>query len=196
MDAAVNWTWQELARNGHRPETGPSAEEEQARVEAEVEAAFQRGLQEGMARGRAQARRELSGSLAVANQVVDDVQAAQAGWLAGLEETLAGLAVGIARQLVERELEADPTIVAELVRRAMTHFPTGQTVRIRLHPGDLKALSEADEGPPADVDGREARWIADPSVPAGSFLLEGPERVLDGRLDRALERIFRSLTDA
>ena len=42
--------------------------------------------------------------------------------------------------------------------------------------------------------GREARWIADEDVVPGGCIVEGPDRIVDGRVDQALERIFWELT--
>jgi flagellar biosynthesis/type III secretory pathway protein FliH len=39
----------------------------------------------------------------------------------------------------------------------------------------------------------EILWQADAHVVRGGCLVEGRERVLDGRIDTALERVYRSL---
>lgn len=194
MDAAVDWTWKELPTGEPAPEENSEAvEEERARVEAALDDAYRRGLDEGIAQGRRQARHELSTALAVANQVVDQARDAHDGWMENLEATLAALAVGIARHLVERELDADPELLGHLMSRALTHFPTDECIRVRIHPDDREALHGADPDTPVLPPERDTRWISDASVPRGSFILEGPEQVLDGRLDRALERVYRSM---
>ena len=44
--------------------------------------------------------------------------------------------------------------------------------------------------------GREVRWIPDASIGRGGCVVEGPERIVDGRLESALERVYRRITDA
>lgn len=197
MDAAVDWTWKELPTGEPEPEQTPEAvEEERVRTETALDDAYRRGLDEGIAQGRRQARHELATALAVANQVVDQARDAHDGWMQNLEASLAALAVGVARHLVDRELDADPELLGHLMSRALTHFPPDECIRVRINPDDREALHGADPDTAVMPPERDTRWISDPSVPRGSFILEGPEQVLDGRLDRALERIYRSMTDA
>jgi hypothetical protein len=39
----------------------------------------------------------------------------------------------------------------------------------------------------------EIRWISDVSILRGGCLMEGRERIIDGRVDTALERAYRGL---
>ncbi len=41
---------------------------------------------------------------------------------------------------------------------------------------------------------RPLRWMADERVERGGCLIEGRERIVDGRVDMALERIYRALS--
>jgi flagellar biosynthesis/type III secretory pathway protein FliH len=38
--------------------------------------------------------------------------------------------------------------------------------------------------------------MADPAISAGGCLIEGHERIVDGRVDAALERLYRRLSHA
>jgi flagellar biosynthesis/type III secretory pathway protein FliH len=40
---------------------------------------------------------------------------------------------------------------------------------------------------------RELRWTPDARVARGGVLAEGRERIVDGRVDSALERMYRAL---
>jgi hypothetical protein len=61
---------------------------------------------------------------------------------------------------------------------------------VRLNPADLGALGL---GPGA---GAPVQWTADPVLEPGSFVVESPARVVDGRTDVALRQLFERLTDA
>src|SRR5581483_5312930 len=108
------------------------------------------------------------------------------------EENVAALAVIVARQLISREVSLDPELVADLVRRALTEFPIDQSVRIRVNPLDLSLLTlgaGADGSPLAPITGaRDVTWQADPRISRGGALVEGRDRIIDGRVDTALER--------
>jgi flagellar biosynthesis/type III secretory pathway protein FliH len=59
-----------------------------------------------------------------------------------------------------------------------------------VHPEDLAAC-ERFSG--AEHVGATVRLVADTSVIRGGCLTEGRERIIDGRIDSALERVYRSL---
>jgi flagellar biosynthesis/type III secretory pathway protein FliH len=195
VDTAVDWTWKELPGNGANSSGDPEVtpEELELQTQAALEEAYRRGLAEGITRGQAEARQELAAALSVARQAVDQVRAEQAEWMANLDESLAAVAVGAARLLVEQELATDHQVIERLIARALTQFPREHKVKVRVNPDDLQRMGEADPG--AAEGGREARWIGDPSIQPGDFLVEGPERLLDGRLDKALERLYRSMAN-
>ena len=123
---------------------------------------------------------------------LEDVRLHQARWTANAEENLAVLAVAVARQLIAREVESDPSIVAGLVQRALSQFPLDQQVTVRLHPDDVDScngLLQPGEGNKF----HEIRWAADAQVHRGGCMVEGRERIIDGRVDTALERIYQSI---
>jgi flagellar biosynthesis/type III secretory pathway protein FliH len=39
------------------------------------------------------------------------------------------------------------------------------------------------------------RWLADARIQPGGCVVEGRERIVDGRVDTALERLYRKLSD-
>lgn len=154
---------------------------------------YARGLVDGekKAAAAAQARMnelqalviEATGKLAEATNIAPSV----------LEENIATLAVIVARQIVQREVTFDHDIIADLVRRSLTEFPIDHPVRIRVNPMDLALLTtNADRSP---ITGKyEVSWLADPRVSRGGCLIEGRDRIIDGRVDTALERAYRKMS--
>ena len=191
---ASRWDWEDLSANGN----GPVDEAQlQALREQELETAYRRGRAEGEEAAHGRARREVANAVAATRSVLLEVQEAQEAWSRVLEENLVALAAGIARRILERELEGDLDAFRGLVQQAVTAFPPAQAVKVRLHPADLAMLAEAGDGVVPDDEttaGREARWIADEDVIPGGCIVEGPDRIVDGRVDEALERIYWGLT--
>lgn len=214
--------WDEHAPAAAVP-AGPTAEElEAARQQAEFEAAFEAAvaeqvaqamaqreaeeaarleevraaaLAEGEAAGRAACEQEvleaLGSAYAALHEAAQAVQAQGERWTANLEENVAALAVGVARHVVGREVAADPAVVRALAARAVLEFPVDQPLTVRAHPDDLAAL-RATLGDAA-ADARDLRWTADANLARGGVLVEGRERIVDGRVDAALERVYRAL---
>jgi flagellar assembly protein FliH len=202
------WAPADLLRFVESSETaGPSistaAVEAAERRAAEQARAHQAELSEALERGREEGRREesarLQQALAAAHSAIDEVRGAEAVRLEAFESNLAALAVAVARHVMGRELSADGAgIIADLVRQALTHFPVNQPVRVRVHPADLSLISAVapDHGGPIPIGpGREVRWLADPQVQRGGCVVEGTDRLVDGRVDLALERVYRALVD-
>jgi flagellar biosynthesis/type III secretory pathway protein FliH len=106
-----------------------------------------------------------------------------------------------------------------LVEHALAEFPVDQPLTIRVNPADLAALKAAagaaagaasGGGPSGPASGgvalssaapdaarlfgeRTVRWLPDARLAAGGCLVEGRERIVDGRVDTALERVYRRL---
>lgn len=163
--------------------------QELARIEA---AAYAHGRADGEKMAWAELLPRIESIGDALGEALEDVRLHQQRWTSNAEENLAVLAVAVARQLIAREVEGDPSIVAGLVQRALAQFPLEQQVAVRLHPEDVdscNALLQPSEGNKF----HEIRWVADPMVHRGGCMVEGRERIIDGRVDTALERIYRSI---
>ena len=193
----MDWTWQDLSPDGPSETSGaPTPEELEGIRQAEKDEAYERGFNEGVEAGRRQALKEMGPNLQASVRVVEEMEEFREALLDQLQENVAALALAIARHLMEREVKEDPEIVENLVRSALSHFPLDQAVRIRMNPLDLSAISQetAPERAPLAA-GREVRWTPDEAIRRGGCVVEGPERIVDGRVDTALERIYRKVSD-
>ncbi len=157
------------------------------------DATYEQGFADGRREGEAVARRELGQAAAALLGAARELAARQVEFARDRERNLQGLALVVAQKLFEREVAADPTILRQLVQRALELLPEEEGVTIRLHPADLEAArGEVDRlarGDPA----LPLKWVADPELGRGSFLLETPLRVIDGRTDTALRQLYERL---
>ncbi len=174
-----------------------AAAEAQARQDT-LDAAYSAGFDEGRMQGELAEAARLRAAMTTAESALDDVRNGEVRWLANLEENIAALAVGIAQQIVAREVSVAPDVVVGLVQRAIQEFSLDQPLSIRLNPADLTALQSIQrDGSDAVLSltaGRDARWTADSQIEPGGCVVEGRERIVDGRVDTALERLYRRLT--
>ena len=170
--------------------TAPAFDEaaERARI---AEEAFAQGYEEGRIAGEIAERTRLQGAVRACTDALAAVNDSSQRWLEHVEENICALAVAVARQIVGREIETADEIVRDLVRRALAEFPIDQPVTVRLNPTDLSVLQSAD---PALAERREAVWVADARIAQGGCMVEGRDRVIDGRVDTALERLYRRLS--
>ncbi len=156
--------------------------------------AFERGRAAGRDDVEQRSHEQLSRVLQALVEATQSVHAHEQRWLGNVEENLAAAAVTVARHLIQRELTAEPSVVTDLVARALAQFPMERSITVRLHPDDLSVVQNSmviDQSFAAQA--REVRWHADPHIVRGGCLVDGRERVLDGRIDMALERAYRTL---
>ncbi len=174
-----------------------AAERIAAQRQAEIEEAYNRGFDDGVAAAAGEQLARVESALRMLQAALTAVQASESTWTENAREHIAALAVGVARHVIARELRGDPHVIADLTRRALTHFPANESVRVLVHPEDLSVLSAASpDGSNVRVaPGREVHWVADPAVEPGGCIVEGRRRIVDGRVDHALERIYQKLAD-
>jgi flagellar biosynthesis/type III secretory pathway protein FliH len=158
--------------------------------QAREEKAFARGRAEASHAERERADARCRSALQAVSRVADHLEAIAGEFAQDRERDLQGLAVAVARHIVQHELTIAPERVGELVRRALALLPLDHSIEVRLNPEDLDALAASLEG--LRPEGREVhvRWVADPSVPRGDFMAETPHRIVDGRTDVALRALY------
>ncbi len=197
--AVVTWDWTELDGTPSSLDRNRSTGQEGAvHDEDRAEAAYRRGVADGREALQATVGRELELAKSAALSAVDEVRKHSEAWAARLKDNLVALAVGIARQIVEREIDQDPEIFLDLARKAVAAFPVDEPVKVRLHPDDLALLVQggASAGESSiSVGDRTVPWVSDEEMVRGGCLVEGPIKIVDGRLDKALKRVYRTLTD-
>jgi len=169
--------------------------EEQLEVERAKQriAAYRRGVDEATKKERGLAEQRCESALEAVKQVADRLETVATEFARDRERDLHGLAIAVARQIVQHELMIDPLRVGELVRRALDLLPLDTSIEVRLNPGDLETLGTSVEKllPP----GRAVRlhWLADPGIERGDFVIESPQRIVDGRADVALRDLYERL---
>jgi len=174
-------------------ERAPSLTLMAAQLELARQEAYARGLEEGRQAGALDERARLATAAATAREAIARVQEGERRWGANAEENVVALATAIARHIIGRELASDDALLRELVARALAEFPIAQAVTVRVNPADVAALTGAEA---AALGGarEEIAWTGDARVGRGGCVVEGRDRIIDGRVDTALERLYRRLS--
>lgn len=167
-----------------RPLTARQLEELQLQAREE---GFEQGRREGLEAGRKDilARvHELSAlmhTLARPLEQLDDQ----------IEEQLVQLAMAVARQLVRRELKADPGQVLAVVREAMAVLPIGaRGVRLHLHPDDAALVREM-----LSLTEGEQSWniVEDPILTRGGCKVSSDSSQIDATVERRLHSVIATV---
>lgn len=157
------------------------------------EAAYARGIEDGRRQAQAEAQRNLDQAVERLRAVSDTLEALQAGFMSELEDNLHVLALAVGRQLLQRDVAADPGIVRELVRQSLAALPVGAQAVIHLHPLDYSAIEQHLGLPATDPRLGDLHWVSDPVMEQGGCLVEAPNWVQDATVETGLRELFRVL---
>ena len=155
--------------------------------------AYEQGMAAGIDEERSRSQERCRNVLQTVTHAAAKLESIQAQFAQDRERDLHGLAVAIARQLIQRELTLDPALTAELVRRALALLPLDTVIEVRLHPDDLTVLGSTVQEFAAPGRHLQLTWVGDPLLDRGGFVLETPARVVDGRADVALRQLYERL---
>lgn len=166
-------------------------------LERAMQEAYERGVAEGRRVGDQEATARLRYAMDALTEALESLNADAARWVGNAEENICALAMAVARQVIGREVTLDKSGLSTMVAQALEEFPLDQPVTLRLNPQDLQVINSAfaalgDASPLASR--KEVHWLADQRIAAGGCLIEGRDRIVDGRVDTALERLYRRVT--
>jgi flagellar biosynthesis/type III secretory pathway protein FliH len=166
-------------------------------LERAIDDAYARGMEEGRRAGALAEAARLRQAMSVVTDALESLNADAEKWVGNAEENICALAVAMARQVIGREVVLDKSTLSAMVQQAMGEFPLDQPLTLRVNPQDLQAIHSAfaalGEASPLNLH-KEVQWLPDARIASGGCLIEGRDRIVDGRVDTALERLYRRLT--
>lgn len=154
---------------------------------AQVEAA--RAVAEAQARARVELEAAWHERLHRLDRLLEDL--GQQGPVALAERfapAVVTLALEVARKLVRREVECDPSLLLSWVRDAAERLHGAGELVVRVNPQDLELLRSS--GVELDRAGPRVRWIADPRVDGGCVVESEA-----GAVDATMTTQLRSLRE-
>lgn len=169
--------WQVPAFDAPPSPKPPSIEELQRIEESARREGFEAGKREGLKAGEGEVRKLIA--------QIEGVVEAMARPLGRLDDDVHGalghLAVRIAGALLGRAYEAEPELLAQLVRTALQAAGPGQrNIELRLHPDDITVLK------PWLPDWPDALVVADAQLARGDVRIHGDGVRIDARTDARL----------
>ena len=177
------------------PQVGQDAEAHELvsheKKASESEEERQRGYETGLAQGRQQAEIEQEQWAARIEQLLNSLASPLTSLDEEVEHQLVHLCIIIAKQLVRRELRADPKQILGVVREALKVLPVASNdVQIHLHPEDAELIKETLTRP-----GREFAWkiIEDPMLTRGGCQVTSQASRIDARIESRIGKIFAEL---
>jgi flagellar assembly protein FliH len=164
-------------------EAAAEAIREQARTDG-----YAAGYAQGHAEGRAHAEAELARTAALLRRAAEAGEAIRLALLMEAEGQAVALAVAAARRVVGAAAEQHAALAAAVVREGL-RSTTGRLLRVRVHPGDVEAVSVA-----LQEAGITALAVADRAIEAGGCIIDVEGGCVDLRLSVQLDAVERLLT--
>lgn len=149
--------------------------------------AFEQGLAEGRQAGRAEVQTQVDRLAGMFYDLAKPFETLDAE----VERELLTLAMALARQIVRRELKADPTQIIGIIREAIAALPVAtRDVRVQLHPEDAAVVRQ--HLAPTE---NERAWtiIEDPVMARGGCQITTNTSRIDARLETRLGSILSEL---
>jgi flagellar assembly protein FliH len=147
--------------------------------------AREEGYAAGLAEGRAAAKKELDDRIARLDAICHAAARPLAQFDDATERELALLATVMARRVVGRELQLDPSLIELAVREAAAALPSAtRELRVWVNPADLDLLHELGADEP------HWRFGANPALSRGDCVLESERSRLDARVSTRLTSVI------
>jgi flagellar biosynthesis/type III secretory pathway protein FliH len=104
------------------------------------------------------------------------------------------LAFRVARQLIGREIEREPEVVADMVAESLEHVRGKRQVVVHVHPADRRTLEVHRSALSEQAEGASIYLEEDPSIERGGCVIETEDNRIDARLELQLERLREAIT--
>ena len=151
---------------------------------------FELGRTAGNKAGLAAGQQQINQQLSYLQQIMTTLNTPLLDLDQQIESDLIHLVQTMTRQLMRRELKAEPELVIGAVRAAMAVLPINdRKLKIFLHPQDValvkKGLSLEDDG--------GWHWIEDPLITRGGVRLETVDTTVDATVEARLTSVINKL---
>lgn len=182
--------WQPARVGGaSRQDPAPArASHDAAELERLRDAARAEGFARGLEEGRAVGRDELIAKGRQLEPLLRALSSPMAELDAALENEVVTMIQALTRQLVRREIKADPGQIVAVVREALGALPVvTHNARIHLHPDDVALLDEVRAGRED-----ECRWqlVGDPLISRGGCRVETDDSRVDATVEHRMAMLF------
>lgn len=166
------------------------ARRQAANIESE---AYAQGFDQGRKDGEELGRRQYEATVQRLEQLISALKSQGQELSRKYEAQMVRLALAVARRLVHREVETDPSIVAACMQTAMRHVVEGSHIRLRLHPQDADLLAERDADDLASSGRHPLEVVPDAQISRGGCLIETKFGLVDATRETQWRTVEESI---
>ncbi len=148
--------------------------------------AYEKGFAVGEEAGRILGLRKLDPTEKILLNLIEELNHLKTEILGETEEDILTIALAIARRIIGQEVRENPEIILSNIQKAIKKIGKTEKLVIRLHPEDLEILSR-DADDVVQNQNIALRFEADRDLTPGDYIVEGEERMIDGRQQNQLK---------
>jgi flagellar assembly protein FliH len=186
--SAELWAAPDVGKGASGPKSSMPTVSGLADLQAE---AYKEAFEQGLAEGREAGRGELRAQVEKLEGMFYDLTKPFKELDDEVERELLTLAMALARQIVRRELKADPSHIIGIIREAIAALPVAaREVRVHLHPEDAAVVRE--HLAPTESE-RAWQIVEDPVMARGGCRVSTTTSRVDARLETRLGAILSEL---
>ncbi|PCH64721.1 MAG: flagellar assembly protein FliH [Gammaproteobacteria bacterium] len=152
---------------------------------------FEQGTEAGYQAGLETGKQEISQQLTVLNQIITALNTPLLDLDQQVENDLMNIVITMTRQLVRRELRAEPEHVIGAMRAALAVLPINdRKLKIYLHPQDIELVKK---GLSVEQGDENWQWVEDPVLTRGGLRLETADTTVDATVEARLASVINKL---
>ena len=166
-----------------------------AQIEAERGKTLAEAERHGFAAGRQQAQVEAENLMGKVQAAYRQLEDDRAEYITSCQAEISNLAVNIAREILQVELQSSPESLLEVARRAIVELVSKKRVVVFVHPDNVATVSSYSYLLPDLPEGGEVLVRPDPTLSLQSLRAEDDTGAVVIDLPRELRRVREALHD-
>jgi flagellar assembly protein FliH len=172
----------------------------QQACEAGRQEGYQAGYSEGVRQGKEQAELEMTNKINSASETAENILAdARQEYqetLIKAEREIVKIALAVARKILAREIDENPTVILPIVKTALEKVRDQESIIIRVNPIDYDIVVQSKRDLQIMIGCEDAlSVVSDNTVSPGGCMIDTPYGTVDASLDIQFEAIKRALEE-
>ena len=156
--------------------------------------AYEKGFAQGEQAGRELGAQRFDSVIKSFTGALDDLGELQDTWYQESEPQLVELVLAISRTIIQREVEADKSIVLNVIRSALLAVTDRERITMKVHPSDLEFARQHKKEILEGIEGVEKLiFEGDEGVSRGGAVIESSQGIVDCGIAKHVQEVEEAL---
>lgn len=153
--------------------------------------AYEKGFTQGEKAGKELGEKKFEAVVKSFTEVWEEVKRLKEKLYQESEQELVELVLTVARNVIQREISTDRTVIVHIIRSALRYVADQEEIKIRLHPSDLQFASDCKK---EMVEGmHKVIFEGDEKIARGNAVIESGRGVIECGIESHLQKLEEAL---